>query len=195
LKYLQRNKIQLPKAKQVNTITVCEYPQTYDEEKTAAYRENPSIFNQPTGKQYTIGITLQSDNTYQTMLCREYQIGKDKYVCAPALIDKEYQSGNKHIKFNQKQTYVFKVEPVIWLFDESGLAITQKAIISGIPFDRGSLYLGDYSKTFMSHYMDNYLKYEILPTQEYCKQKHCHTIAKHDIIAPLAKCRVFQRVA
>ena len=54
------------------------------------------------------------------------------------------------------------VEPVEWLFDEeSGLAITKKCIVGGIPLNRKGIYYGNFANTLVQDFLDNEFVFDI----------------------------------
>ena len=67
--------------------------------------------------------------------------------------------------------YWIEVQPIEWLVDPTGTWISKKALIGGIQFDTEKYYKGDFSKTFIKHYLDTYFAKEIEPS-ELEKQKH-----------------------
>ena len=55
-----------------------------------------------------------------------------------------------------------EVTPVEWLVDEkTGLAITKKCILGGIPLSRKGIFLGDFEKTLVQDFIDNEFSYDV----------------------------------
>lgn len=54
------------------------------------------------------------------------------------------------------------VEPVEWIFDEkTGLAVTKKCILGGIPLNRKGIYFGNFDDTMVQEFLDTEFTYDI----------------------------------
>ena len=144
----------------VRLVEYGEYPQTVADEKTCEKFERlrGSKFIRPTGKNYTFSSKLKS--------YPEYEISGKRYV---RIIPKSWDFtmlSNLKIPHIGKALWV-QVEPIQWLADENGTWISKKCLFSGIQFDttERTYYDGDFSKTFMKHYLDTYFTKEIEPSK------------------------------
>ena len=103
-----------------------------------------------------------------------------KFGFEPDVYEEYYFEGERYIHFNgrfysnayplsngqkiREQPYWIKVSPVIWLVDEeTGLLISKKALLSGIRLNRNK-YDGNFAKSTMGHYFENYLKKALFDT-------------------------------
>lgn len=115
--------------------------------------------------------TIVSDEI-QEQLEQKYQentLSKTNKVYTWNKTHNEYEfKNNKYIRFeNENQEHVWiKVEPVRWWVDEEkDVAVTEKGLFAGIPFDNKKEYNGDFSKTNLKNYIDKYFSKEIEPSK------------------------------
>ncbi len=146
----------------VEVVTYGEYPQS-----VFNVEENHKLFElyengvmKPTGKTYGAeGYKVAryydgDDRDYEQDDYNEYEYNGDRYVLAKRAV---YDNGSSRYFFS-------KVEPIEWLVDEkSGLAISKKCIIGGIPLKRNGVYFGNMDKTRVQKFIDNELAYDIEP--------------------------------
>ena len=155
-----------------------EYPQTIAGRETK--RELEKLFDSgklaSTGKTYTLG---SAKNTSSGMLKKLLGMFKsEKYI--KQYPEYEYR-GKRYIRVlgqphneghsfpstcvDQAKTgvpYWIRVEPIEWLRDnKTGILVARRALFAGIPFDTEKTYNGDFSKTFMKHYLDTYFAKDI----------------------------------
>ncbi len=145
---------------EVKVVTYGEYPQStfsVDESvKLTGLYENGVL--KPTGKSYGAeGFDTEryydGDKWhYEQDDYPEYEYNGEKYVLAKRAV---YDNGDSRYFWS-------KVEPIEWLVDEkSGLAISRKCIVGGIPLKRNGVYLGNIDKTRVQKFIDNELSYDI----------------------------------
>lgn len=150
----------------INVVTYGEYPQTVitgdEKERITELYENGTM--KPTGKTYGAeGFRVEryydgNDFKYEETEYQEYELDGEKYVLAERAV---FDNGDSSRKFWAK------VEPIEWLVDEkSGLAVSKKVIVGGIPLKRNGLYTGNINKTRVQNFIDNDLAYDIQPTKK-----------------------------
>lgn len=72
-------------------------------------------------------------------------------------------SDNRVVRLNG--TYWVEVEPIIWMIDEiTDIALSKKIIFSGVQFNRERTYKGNFDKTDIKEFMDDYFSKEIMPS-------------------------------
>jgi hypothetical protein len=56
---------------------------------------------------------------------------------------------------NGEESYWFQVEPLNWLIDDSGIAITEKVIFAGVQMSKSKNYDGDFQNSEMNIFLQN----------------------------------------
>ncbi len=146
----------------VEVVTYGEYPQSIY--KGDASRELFELYEsgamKPTGKTYGAeGYRVErfydgDDRDYEQDEYNEYEYNGEKYVLAKRAV---FDNGGDRYFWS-------KVEPIEWLVDEkSGLAVSKKCIVGGIPLKRNGVYFGNMDKTRVQKFIDNDLSYDIEP--------------------------------
>ncbi len=138
----------------VTTVIYGEYPQKLVslQEKIGLNQLYEKNQLKPTGKKYS-AWGYRSELYYDGV---ERSFERDEYT------EYEYEG----IKFVRAKKSVFEngsdrivwaiVEPVEWLIDEkSGLAITKKCIVGGIPLNRKGILLGNFMNTLVQDFIEN----------------------------------------
>ena len=156
----------------IKEIEYGEYPQTivdenYSRELERAYN-NGSL--RTTGKNYTTdSVRYQDyDTNFRPRAHTEYEYNGSKYIrfvgdsnCDGVVLSdgRTIQSGN---------TYWVRVEPITWLVDErANIALSKKLIFSGVQFKNRRDYKGDFDRTDIKQFMDNYFSKEIVSDRVY----------------------------
>ena len=68
-------------------------------------------------------------------------------------------------KVDSGKEYWVAVEPIKWILDEeTDLAVSEKAILTGIPFQKWNKSNNDFNKTDIKVFMDTYLSKDIIPS-------------------------------
>ena len=151
----------------IKEIEYGEYPQTIVDENYSSELE--SAYNnrnlRTTGKTYTTdSVRYQdTDTSFRARTHTEYEYNGSKYIrfvgdsnCAG-----KFLSDGRTIKTGQ--AYWVRVEPITWLVDErANIALSKKLIFSGVQFKNRRDYKGDFDRTDIKQFMDNYFSKEII---------------------------------
>ena len=156
----------------IKEIEYGEYPQTivdenYSRELERAYN-NRSL--RTTGKNYTTdSVRYQdTDTSFRARTHTEYEYNGSKYIrfVGDSNCDGEVLSDGRTIKTGQ--AYWVRVEPITWLVDErANIALSKKLIFSGVQFKNRRDYKGDFDRTDIKQFMDNYFSKEIVSDRVY----------------------------
>lgn len=143
-------------------------PKKMQKELEAAYMKGNKIFNrgQPlknSGQKYTIDDKEynQYSEGFEAKELNEIELSDGRKYTR---VQVKPRFGSSEVTFSNNETYQvgdfvwFEKAPVIWYGDiEDDIAITKEIIMSGIPFNHVRDYQGDFSKTDMYSFMNNYL--------------------------------------
>ena len=147
-----------------------EYPQTVADKLTCERLErlydSISLSLRPTGKKYTFdSVGLKDyDTPFKATSFSEYEMDGKRYIRVrgrPFDDDSKLSTGER---VKEGKPYWVEVQPIEWLMDPSGTMVAKKCLFAGIQFDTNKRYNGDFSKTFMKHYLDTYFAKEMEPT-------------------------------
>ena len=148
--------------------TYGEYPQTVADEKTDDQLHQLFLLGSlpQTGKSYTFDeMPLDSHKEFKPEKHLEYEYKGKRYVRVRCRCSDGTLSNGKPTE--KHRYYWVQVEPIEWFKDKSGYLIPRKCLFSGIQYDTKSD-LGffphgdfDFSKTFLSHYLDTYFANEM----------------------------------
>jgi len=165
-----------------------EYPQSREKDKLMIdnldFKYSNNTLNK-TGKKYTIDSTIFCK---RNIAKNAYIIDKkaSKKIFEPLEFEEYECNGKKYIRFimnenslsfyneNKKGDVVWvRVEPIVWK-KIGNFAIATKSIVSGIQFDNREIdgKCENYTESNMYKYLNNYMRYEILPLNEYLKYKN-----------------------
>ena len=173
----QASKISPREARAIDGIRVAEYgeyPQTVANKKMSAKLEE--LFKTKslhlTGKKYTFdSVGLTDYNTpFKATSYPEYEMDGKRYIRVlgrPCDDDSKLSTGEQ---VEEGEPYWVQVQPIEWLMDPSGTMVAKKCLFAGIQFDTNQFYTkrsydGDFSKTFMKHYLDTYFAKEMEPME------------------------------
>lgn len=156
----------------IKEVEYGEYPQTivnenYSHELERAYNNGVLI---TTGKHYTtdsVGYP-DVDIRFKARTHTEYEYNGSKYIrfVADPNSHGEVLSDDRMIQMGK--TYWIRVEPIVWLVDErANIALSKKIIFSGVQFKNSRDYDGDFDKTDIKQFMDNYFSKEIVSDRAY----------------------------
>ena len=156
----------------IKEIEYGEYPQivvdeNYSKELEKAYNDGSL---RTTGKKYTTDSIFYEDFK-QGFIPRnhtEYEYKGSKYIrfVGDKNGDGEVLSDGRKVQCGC--TYWVRVEPITWLIDEKAdLALSKKIIFSGIQFNHSRDHEGDFDKTDIKQFMDNYFSKEIVTDKLY----------------------------
>ena len=169
----EASKISPRKTRVLSGIRVAEYgeyPQTVADAHTSAKLErlydSISLSLRPTGKKYTFdSVGLKDyDTPFKATSFSEYEMDGKRYIRVrgrPFDDDSKLSTGER---VKEGKPYWVEVQPIEWLMDPSGTMVAKKCLFAGIQFDTNKRYNGDFSKTFMKHYLDTYFAKEMEPT-------------------------------
>ena len=128
------------------------------EESEELWKKYESGELKPTGKSYSswgYGIELfydGADYKFEKDEFPEFEMDGHKYVMANV---STYDNGSS-------RKYWVEVEPIEWYLDEqSGLAISKKVLLGGIPLSRTGLHLGRFENTIVSRFLNEEFKFDI----------------------------------
>ena len=146
-------------------VSYGEYPQTVVDEKTS--QELEKAFEEGklkrTGKEYTFDRTglREYDKGFRPEFCDEYELNGKKYIrILGRPLDDDARLSSGEIAEKEKPYWV-EVQPIEWLKDKSGTWVSKKCLLAGLQFDNRYRYDGDFSKTFIKHYLDTYFAKEM----------------------------------
>ena len=157
----------------IKEILYGEYPQTivnenYSCELDRAYN-NGSL--RITGKKYTtdaIGVLNNETLPFKAGTHIEYKYKDKKYIRFIADINSNLAILSDGRLVQTEEAYWVQVEPIAWLVDEkSDIALAEKILFAGIPFNNDQPYDGNFRKTEIKKFMDNYFAKEIIPDRTY----------------------------
>ena len=169
-----------------------EYPQTivdenYSRELERAYN-NGSL--RTTGKNYTTdSVRYQDyDTNFRPRAHTEYEYNGSKYIrfVGDSNCDGEVLSDGRTIQSGN--TYWVRVEPITWLVDErANIALSKKLIFSGVQFKNRKDYKGDFDRTDIKQFMDNYFSKEIVSDRVYSQTTSVEQIQNLEEKEPVRK--------
>ena len=166
----EASKISPSEARVIDGIRVAEYgeyPQTVADERTGEKLERlrGSRYLRPTGKNYTFDSVEEYRKPFKATAYPEYEMDGKRYIRVlgrPADHHSKLSTGNQ---VRNGKPYWVEVQPIEWLMDPSGTMVAKKCLFAGIQFDTKKKYDGDFSKTFMKHYLDTYFAKEMEPLE------------------------------
>lgn len=154
----------------IKEILYGEYPQTIVDENYS--RELERVYNKgslkTTGKNYTTDLVQDIDISFKARTHTEYEYNGGKYIrfVGDSKCDGEVLSDGRKIKSGN--AYWVRVEPITWLVDErANIALSKKIIFSGVQFKNRRDYKGDFDRTDIKQFMDNYFSKEIVSDRVY----------------------------
>ena len=156
----------------IKEIDYGEYPQTVVDENNfheleRAYR-NGNL--RTTGKNYTTDSVESKDidTSFSARTHTEYEYNGNKYIrfVGDSNCDGQFLSNGRMIE--KGQIYWVHVEPITWLVDEKAdVALSKKIIFAGVQFKNSREYYGDFDRTDIKQFMDNYFSKEIVSNRVY----------------------------
>ena len=149
-----------------NLVRYGEYPQMVADARTSEKLEKlfSKNFLPTTGKNYTFdSATLFSSEDFKPVTYPEYRMNGRMYIRVPGRPhnDECILSNGEYVQ--KGKPYWVEVQPIDWLLDKSGWMVARQCLFAGIQFDTKDSYDGNFSKTFMKHYMDTYFAKEMSP--------------------------------
>ncbi len=166
----------------VEIVEYGEYPQTVADERRSKALEY--LYHRrslrSTGKKYTFDSAEEKglseiDTPFKPKSYREYQLDGKKYVRVPGYGPKGSIFTETGIKLSDGKSlesgkpYWVEVQPIEWLTNITDWMVAKKCLFAGIQFNTEVCYYGDFSKTFMKHYLDTYFAKEMMPIERVAK--------------------------
>lgn len=130
-----------------------------------------------TGRVYTTDSRKYNDYDakFQAKTLDEYEYQGRKFV---RVITNSYFDGNEFklsngSKYKDGDAVWVEVKPITWFVDEkSDTAFTEKLIFAGVQFKNKRDYKGDFDKTDIKQFMDNYFSKEIVQNKVFVEEKN-----------------------
>ena len=146
-----------------------EYPQ-----EIMSHEKYPNFYNnshslKKTGKTYTINKNTNTfDSMFSPQTIEEYQDGSIKAVQVNInLCDSLSISLSDNNKYNSGDIVFVMVKPIRWLIDrQAQVLISDKLLLSGIPFDLKNEYYGSFEQTFIYNFINTYLLNEMFDNRK-----------------------------
>lgn len=122
-----------------------------------------------TGRSYTFNSVKMTDysTVFTPVTYEEYEYQGKKYirVKANSIYDGYEFKLSNGIEYNDDDYVWLEVSPVSWLIDDETYSlISKKGLVSGIRFNE-ECYDGDFSKTEMKSYLDNYMLRDLFQSE------------------------------
>ena len=159
-------------SKGIKEIEYGEYPQTIVAEDYS--RELEKTYNNGnlsrTGKSYTTDfINRQAVNTsFNARTHTEYEYNGSKYIRFVGDLNCVEMDLSDGRKTKLGIPYWVQVEPITWLVDEKAdIALSKKILFSGVRFKNERYYKGDFDRSDIKQFMDNYFSKEIVSDKIY----------------------------
>ncbi len=159
--------------KEGDQVSFLEYPQA------AVFRTEQPLLKEkleqnrllPTGKVYTFDkVDLMDERTsFQGKMYPEYLYQNQKYIYVDNhsyIQDKTFILPGGLIKTNYNDRLFVKVQPIFWWVDtKNKRLISTRLLLSGLQFQSyNETYHSDFKDTFIKHYLDTYMKKELIPS-------------------------------
>ena len=158
-----------------------EYPQTVADEHTSERLERllKSQSLHQTGKNYTFDSASPGDRDtpFKATSYPECELDGKKYIRVLGRSVSSYSLLSTGEKVKKGKPYWVQVQPIEWLVDESGIMVAKKCLFAGIQLDTKKKYDGDFSKTFIKHYLDTYFAKEMGHEEIISRQKRDKVLA------------------
>lgn len=156
----------------IKEVLYGEYPQTIVDESSSRILEEAYNIGSVklTGKSYTTDSVNFTDysTSFQPRTHAEYEYNGRKYI---RFIGDENGAGetlSDGREVRENEAYWVQVEPISWLVDEkTNIALSKKLLFSGVQFKNRNDYKGDFDKTDIKKFMDDYFSKEIISTRTY----------------------------
>ena len=154
----------------IKEVEYGKYPQTIVSETLSNHLEeaysNGNL--KSTGKHYTTDSVNYEDydTVFNARVFPEYEINGEKFIRFVADANCKGKVLSDGRKVEAGKIYWVKVEPISWLVDEKeNIALSKKIIVSGVQFNNKRDYNGEFDKTDIKRFMDNYFAKEIIPVK------------------------------
>ena len=161
----------------IKEVEYGEYPQTIVDERFSReleenYKRGSGI--RKTGKTYTTDSVNfdEYDTSFEARNHEEFEYKGRKYIRIVGDHNGEDYKLSDGRTIVSGEPYWVAVEPIKWLVDErTNIALSKKIIFSGVQFQNSDYYKGDFNKTDIKQFMDNYFSKEIVAYKEMVASK------------------------
>ena len=161
----------------IKEVEYGEYPQTIVDERFSReleenYKRGSGI--RKTGKTYTTDSVDYDDpdRGFEPRKYEEFEYKGRRYVRIVGDHNGEDYKLSDGRTIVSGEPYWVAVEPIKWLVDErTNIALSKKIIFSGVQFQNSDYYKGDFNKTDIKQFMDNYFSKEIVAYKEMVASK------------------------
>lgn len=151
----------------VQVVEFGEYPQSIAPQTVSSELEQlfSSAALQTTGKTYTFDKNKfhAYSQPFRAKEYAEYRHGDKRYI----RVEAQPHSDNSVLSTGQKpqegEACWIEVQPIEWLVDTTGLWVARQALFSGVRFDDGGRYNGNFGNTEIKKYLDDYFIKEMQP--------------------------------
>lgn len=134
----------------------------------------PNGLLQKTGKSYTTDSRYykEYDKRFQARNFEEYEFQGKKYIRFITNSDFDNVTLSNGTIVHPDSIYWISVEPIKWLVDEKAdIALSKKLLFAGVQFKHERDYDGDFDKTDIKKFMDDYFSKEIVTDKMYSKEQ------------------------
>ncbi len=168
----------------VRIVEYGEYPQTLVDKRTSRALERLyGLKSSSSKRKYTFDSADEKghggdDTPFRPKSYREYQLDGKRYIRINGYgprYDNEHigwtclgQASNGEVLYSRKP-YWIEVQPIEWLMDKSGWMVAKKCLFASIQYHPDLCYKGEFSKTFMKHYLDTYFAKQMMPIERVVK--------------------------
>lgn len=156
-----------------------EYPQNVAESILQRELESKYKYDQinKTGKKYTTDSIKYDEynERFQPQTLVEYEYNGRRFVrvIANSYFDGEDFELSNGESYKDGYAVWVEVNPITWLVDEkANIAFTEKLIFAGVQFKNQCDYDGNFEKTDVKKFMDNYFSKEIVQNGVYVKENN-----------------------
>ena len=144
-----------------------EYPRMVSDSKTE--KELEAIYEKgllnKTSKVYTADAREWNNYSegFMPRTFSEYKYNGQKYIRFIGDVNSKERELSDGRKIESGKPYWIKVEPIVWLVDEKvDIAVSKELLFSGVQFQCKGNYRGNFSKTDIKKFMDDYFVKEIV---------------------------------
>lgn len=143
----------------VQIVEYGEYPQTAVDKALSARLDDMLMRGVlwVGNKTYTFdAVSKTNDSTPIFKAYNEYILDNKCYLCVDSRVRYARSFALNGMHFKPRQKYWVRVEPIKWLADPCGWWVSKDCLIAGIRFNPDVYYDGDFEKTDIASYMEDY---------------------------------------
>ena len=170
----------------IKEVEYGEYPQTIVDERFSReleenYKRGSGI--RKTGKTYTTDSVDYNDcdRSFEPRKHEEFEYKGRRYIRIVGDHNGENYKLSDGRTIVSGEPYWIAVEPIKWLVDErANIALSKKIIFSGVQFKKTRDYKGDFNRTDIKQFIDNYFSKEIVSSKDDILENNKTTVFKND---------------